>query len=128
MNIYIYLYIYMYMLYIYIYICVSVWGHDHHGSYVQRFRSGLAFKAHKLCVSLNFRLQSNKEEEEVTITMAGWSTAKVPPPTSLSTRDTYVTRRFNRGNTNIYLGLTVETQDTTRHVPYSAFPIWSPQD
>jgi len=31
---------------------------------VQRFRGGLVFKAHRLCVSLNSRLESNKEEEE----------------------------------------------------------------
>ena len=30
---------------------------------VQRFRGGLVFKAHKLLVSLNPRLESNKEEE-----------------------------------------------------------------
>ena len=30
---------------------------------VQRFRGGLAFKAHRLCVSSNSRLESNKEEE-----------------------------------------------------------------
>jgi len=30
---------------------------------VQRFRGGLVFKAHRLCVSLNARLGSNKEEE-----------------------------------------------------------------
>ena len=30
----------------------------------QRFRGGLVFKAHGLCVSLNARLESNKEEEE----------------------------------------------------------------
>jgi len=29
------------------------------------FRGGLVFKAHRLCVSLNSRLESNKEEEEV---------------------------------------------------------------
>ena len=29
---------------------------------VQRFRGGLVFKAHRLCVSLNSRLESNKEE------------------------------------------------------------------
>jgi len=28
------------------------------------FRGGLVFKAHRLCVSLNSRLESNKEEEE----------------------------------------------------------------
>jgi len=27
-----------------------------------RFRGGLAFKAHRLCASLNSRLESNKEE------------------------------------------------------------------
>ena len=31
---------------------------------VQRFRGGLVFEAHGLCVSLNSRLESNKEEEE----------------------------------------------------------------
>ena len=31
---------------------------------VQRSRGGLVFKAHRLCVSLNSRLESNKEEEE----------------------------------------------------------------
>jgi len=29
---------------------------------VQRFRGGLVFKAHRLCVSLNSRLESKKEE------------------------------------------------------------------
>ena len=29
-----------------------------------RFRSGLVFNAHRLCVALSSRLQSNKEEEE----------------------------------------------------------------
>jgi len=32
----------------------------------ERFRGGLVFKAHRLCVSLNSRLQSNEEEEEET--------------------------------------------------------------
>jgi len=32
---------------------------------VQRFRGGLVFKAHRLCVSLNSRLESNTEEEKV---------------------------------------------------------------
>jgi len=31
---------------------------------VQRFRGGLVFKAHRLCVSLNSRLERHKEEEE----------------------------------------------------------------
>ena len=31
---------------------------------VKRFRGGLVFQAHRLCVSLNSRLGSNKEEEE----------------------------------------------------------------
>jgi len=31
---------------------------------VKWFRAGLVFKAHRLCVSLNSRLESNKEEEE----------------------------------------------------------------
>ena len=33
---------------------------------VLRFRGGLVFKAHRLCVSLNSRLESNKEEERRT--------------------------------------------------------------
>jgi len=36
-------------------------GEDVHRN-VQRFRGGLVFKAHRLCVSLNTRLESNKEE------------------------------------------------------------------
>ena len=32
---------------------------------MQRFRGGLAFKAHRLCVSLNSRLESNEEERRV---------------------------------------------------------------
>ena len=31
---------------------------------MQRFRDGLVFTAHTLCVSLNSRLESNKEEQE----------------------------------------------------------------
>ena len=31
---------------------------------MQRFRGGLVFKAHTLCVSLNSRLESNNEEED----------------------------------------------------------------
>ena len=31
---------------------------------VQRFRGGLVFKAHRLCVSLNSRLDSNTEQGE----------------------------------------------------------------
>ena len=31
---------------------------------VQRFRGGLVFKAHRLCVPLNSRLESNNEEEK----------------------------------------------------------------
>jgi len=31
------------------------------GENVQQFRGGLVFKAHRLCVSLNSRLESNKE-------------------------------------------------------------------
>ena len=33
------------------------------GSNVKRFRGGLVFKAHRLCVSLDSRLESHKEEE-----------------------------------------------------------------
>jgi len=36
---------------------------EERGRNVQRFRGGLVFKAHRLCVSLNSRLESNKEEE-----------------------------------------------------------------
>ena len=31
---------------------------------MQRFRGGLVFKAHRLCVSLNSGLKRNKEEED----------------------------------------------------------------
>jgi len=39
---------------------------DGHTRNVQRFRGGLVFKAHRLCVSLNSRLESNKEDEKDT--------------------------------------------------------------
>ena len=32
---------------------------------MQRFRGGLVFEARRLCVSLNSRLESNKEEDEI---------------------------------------------------------------
>ena len=35
---------------------------------VKRFRGGLVFKAHRLCVSLDSRLESKKEQEEDSIT------------------------------------------------------------
>ena len=31
---------------------------------VQRFRGGIVFKAHRLCVSLNSRMESNQKEEK----------------------------------------------------------------
>jgi len=34
---------------------------------VKRFRGGLVFKAHRLCVSLNSRLESNKEDLELDV-------------------------------------------------------------
>jgi len=40
-------------------------GFNYSNRYVQRFRGGLVFKAHRLCVSLNSTLESTKEEEEV---------------------------------------------------------------
>jgi len=36
---------------------------------VQRFRGGLVFKAQRLCVSLNSRLESNKEEEDLSASL-----------------------------------------------------------
>ena len=35
------------------------------GVRIQRFRGGLVFKAQRLCVSVNSRLESNKEEEKI---------------------------------------------------------------
>jgi len=43
---------------------------------MQRFRGGLVFKAHRLCVSLNSRLESNKEEEE---RAGGWRRRSAAP-------------------------------------------------
>ena len=37
---------------------------------VQRFRGGLVFKAHRLCVSFNSRLVSDKEEKKFTVSGA----------------------------------------------------------
>jgi len=39
-------------------------GRHYRGYLVKRFRGGLVFKSHRLCVPLNSRLESNKEEEE----------------------------------------------------------------
>ena len=36
---------------------------------VNRFRGGLVFKAHRLCVSLNSRIESNKEEKKAVLTL-----------------------------------------------------------
>ena len=59
---------------------------------VQRFRGGLVFKAHRLCVSLNSRLERNKEEERAgtlrcchlktarNTTLLSGSTARLPIP------------------------------------------------
>ena len=38
---------------------------------VKRFRGGLVFKAQRLCVSLDSRLESNNEEEEETPDFVG---------------------------------------------------------
>jgi len=40
---------------------------------LERFRGGLVFKAHRLCVSLNSRLESNTEEEEGALGELGWT-------------------------------------------------------
>jgi len=53
---------------------------------VQRFRGGLVFKAHRLCASLNSRLESNKEEEEASgskrkASIAASKLGFPPPPT-----------------------------------------------
>ena len=37
---------------------------------MQQFRGGLVFKDHRLCVSLNSRLESKKEEEEASDSVA----------------------------------------------------------
>ena len=42
----------------------GAWLRREGSTYVQRFRGGLVFEAHRLCVSLNSRLESNKEEEK----------------------------------------------------------------
>ena len=47
---------------------------------VQRFRVGLVFKAHRLWVSLNSRLESNKEEEKVQQSSLRPETQAMEPP------------------------------------------------
>ena len=51
---------------------------------VQRFRGGLVFKAHRLCVSLNSRLESNKEEERSTVVPLLLTMLGFPPPPAFS--------------------------------------------
>jgi len=58
---------------------------------VQRFRGGLVFKAHRLCVSLNSRLESNKEEGKQHLHGSGRGSHRVecpPPPAPLSLYET----------------------------------------
>jgi len=50
----------------------GAWGPLHRN--VQRFRGGLEFKAHRLCVSLDSRLESNKERDP------GFQGARDSPP------------------------------------------------
>jgi len=47
---------------------------------VQRFRGGLVFKAQRLCVSLNCRLESNKEEEKFRVSGSGSPSRRVSAP------------------------------------------------
>ena len=51
---------------------------------MQRFRGGLVFKADRLCVSLNSRLESHKEEEEEPSKGLSWARA-VPLPSEEGT-------------------------------------------
>ena len=44
--------------------CDLAGGAEKSGVTGLQFRGGLVFKAHRLCVSLNSRLESNHEEEE----------------------------------------------------------------
>ena len=46
---------------------------------VQRFRGGLVFEAHRLCVSLNSRLEINKEEKKSLTVTAGTRRGKSAP-------------------------------------------------
>ena len=52
---------------------------------VQRFRGGLACKAHRLCVSLNSRLERNEEEVGLTLDLADMTLAleSLPVPNPL---------------------------------------------
>jgi len=63
---------------------------------VQRFRCGLVFKAHRLCVSLNSRLESNEEEEGAT--GQGW-----------------LARKAKRGGAAWSLGMPVSKGTGSRH-------------
>jgi len=47
---------------------------------MKRFRGGLVFKAHRLCVSLNSELESNKEEDDYTnaVIWRGWVGGTTP--------------------------------------------------
>ena len=51
---------------------------------VQRFRGGLVFKAHRLCVSLNSRLESNKEEEDAAVWLSLVDKKRDPIPGTIS--------------------------------------------
>ena len=60
---------------------------------MQRYRGGLVFKAHELCVSLSSRLERHKEEKEKVygLEFRGWSYGytrvlndRLPPPISVT--------------------------------------------
>ena len=52
---------------------------------MEQFREGLVFKAHRLLVSLNFRLEISKEEGEATVRLAMSMILKTLFPESVTT-------------------------------------------
>jgi len=78
---------------------------------VKRFRGGLVFKAHRLCVSLNSRLESNKEEENaIPVILHGAVSPEVETAVSLSARgSTQILageeQRLDTGNREVALHL-----------------------
>ena len=81
---------------------------------MQRFRGGLAFKAHRLCVSLNSRLESNEEEEEKDAVFVGGfmpQNLRSLPPRKVDVR------LPGKGNSNYHGASCPRTSSLSRHPP-----------
>ena len=76
---------------------------------MQRFRGGLVFKAHRLCVSLNSGLESNKEDKNKSAICRGMrhcqSAAQSDAPAGREFENNYFTEMSGGSEAGSYLRL-----------------------